>query len=132
VANLTSDPIAAAVGKSTCTIGNIGAVRVNTSANSTVLSWDILSGATSYNIYRMTAAKDFELVKNVTENSYTLYLASGSVVYEDFAVRGVCDDTTESSVPAIASRVQTGPGFLAVLVALSALLSIFFVRRRFS
>jgi CRISPR/Cas system CSM-associated protein Csm4 (group 5 of RAMP superfamily) len=80
-----------------------------TSADKTVLSWDALSGALSYNVYRLSASKDYELVENVKANSYTLYLSSGSLVYQDFAVKALCDDKTESSVPATASRVQTGP-----------------------
>lgn len=128
--DLSSEALSASVGRWSCSIGNIWTIKTMTSADKTILSWDALTGALSYNVYRLSAAKDYELVENVKSNSYTLYLSSGSLVYQDFAVKALCDDKTESSVPATASRVQTGPWFIAILVALSALLSIFFIRRR--
>jgi hypothetical protein len=128
--DFSSEALSATVGKWSCSIGNISTVKVMTSADKTVLSWDALSGALSYNVYRLSASKDYELVENVKANSYTLYLSSGSLVYQDFAVKALCDDKTESSVPATASRVQTGPWFIAILVAISAILGIFFIRRR--
>ncbi len=118
------------VGTAACTIGNVGSVRANTMDNKTLLSWDALSGALSYNVYRITPAGDYELVQNVKDPSYTIYLASGAIQYENFAIKALCDDKTESAVPATANRVQTGPGALAILVIISALASIFFVRRK--
>lgn len=99
-------------------------------SDTTILSWDALSGAISYNVYRLSAAKDLELIENVTINQYTLYISSGALIYNDFAIKALCDAKTESSVPAIASQVKTGPGILSILVIVSALLSIFFVRRK--
>lgn len=130
IPDFASEALSATAGKDGCTIGNISAVKVATGANTTILSWEALTGALSYNVYRVTAANDYELVKNVTENSYTLYLSSGALAYQDFAVKALCDDKTESSTPAIASRVQTGPGLLTALVIISSLLGILFVRRR--
>jgi hypothetical protein len=128
--DLSSEAISTMIGRGSCSIGNIGTVKSTTGDDKTVLSWDTLSGALSYNVYRLSAAKDYELVENVKSNSYTLYLSSGSLVYQDFAVKALCDDKTESSVPATASRVQTGPGFIAILVVLSGLLGIFLLRRK--
>ena len=84
-------------------------MTIATSSDKSIISWDPLVGAISYNIYRVTAAKDLELLQNVKENSYTLYISSGALVYQDFAVKALCDDKTESATPALASRVQTGP-----------------------
>lgn len=102
-----SETLSMTVGKAGCTIGNLSSVKVATSSDKTVLSWDALSGALSYNIYRLSTSKDYELVKNVTENSYTLFLSSGALLYQDFAVKALCDEKTESETPALASRVQT-------------------------
>lgn len=107
MSNLASETLSATVGKTSCTIGNIGDIKVTTFSDKTILAWDALSGAISYNVYRKTAAADYELLKNITDPTYTIYLSSGAVVYQDFAIRALCDDTTESTVPAIASRVQT-------------------------
>jgi hypothetical protein len=129
--DISSEAMSATVGKAWCSVGNISTVKVATSSDKTILSWDALSGAISYNVYRLSAAKDYELVENVKSNSYTLYLSSGSLAYQDFAVKALCDDKTESTTPAIASRVQTGPGMLlTLLVIISSLLSILFIRRR--
>ena len=106
---LVSDVLSTSMGQASCTIGNVGSVSIATSPDKSILSWDALPGAISYNIYRVTPAKDFELLQNVKENSYTLFLSSGALIYQDFAVKALCDDKTESSVPALASKVQTGP-----------------------
>lgn len=132
LSDFVSDPQSATVGKSSCSIGDIKSITTATASDKTVLSWEALSGALSYNVYRISASKDYELVKNVTEPSYTIYLSSGALEYQDFAVRALCDDTTESSVPAVASRVQTGPGILTIIVVLSSLLSILFIRRKWA
>ncbi len=90
-----------------CTIGNVSSVTAVTLSDKTVLSWDALSGATSYNVYRISAAKDLELVENVKQNTYTIHLTPGTATYADFAVKALCDEKTESKTPAMASRVQT-------------------------
>lgn len=130
LSSLVSEVLSVSLGGGSCTIGNVGNVGVSTMSDKTTLSWEALSGAVSYNIYRVTAVKDYELIQNVKENTYTLYLSSGALEYQDFAVKALCDSTTESAVPAIANHVQTGPGALAILVIISAIASIFFVRRR--
>ncbi len=130
LSTLASEVLSVTVGGGTCTIGNVGTVEAKTMDSKTILSWGALSGALSYNVYRISAAWDYQLVQNVKDPSYTIYLASGAISYENFAVKALCDGTTESAVPAVANRVQTGPGAIAVLVIVSALASIFFVRRR--
>jgi hypothetical protein len=130
VPDLSSESMSAVIGKTGCSIGNIGDIQVATSSDKTVLSWAALTGAISYNIYRVMPSQDYELIKNVTENSYVIYLSSGSLVYQDFAVKALCDDKTESKTPAVASKVQTGPGLLTALVILSSLLGIIILRRR--
>ncbi len=130
IPDFASEALSATAGKDGCTIGNISTVKVSTGSDKSILSWEALTGALSYNVYRISAAKDYELVKNVTENSYTLYISSGALAYEDFAVKALCDDKTESSTPAVASRVQTGPNLITALVIISSLLAILFIRRR--
>jgi hypothetical protein len=107
VPDFSSEALSAVVGKESCSIGNISTIKMSTASDKTILSWDALSGALSYNIYRLSPAKDYELVENIKTNTYTIFLSSGALAYQDFAVRALCDDKTESSVPATASRVQT-------------------------
>jgi hypothetical protein len=131
VSEVVSDPVNITVGKQgSCSIGNVTSVMATTYTDKTMLSWDPLPNAVSYNVYRINASKDMELVKNVTETTYTINLAPGTASYEDFAVKALCDSTTESITPAIASRVRTGPGALAIIVILAALGSVLLMRRK--
>jgi hypothetical protein len=107
VPDFSSEALSAVVGKGSCSIGNVSTIKTLSSSDKTILSWDALSGALSYNIYRLSAAKDYELIENVKTNTYTIFLSSGALSYQDFAVRALCDSKTESSVPSTASRVQT-------------------------
>jgi hypothetical protein len=131
IAWVSSEPVSLTVGKEwACSIGNITNLTATVMKDKSVLSWDALTGATSYNVYKISASGDHELLKNVKENAYTLFLKPGTVTYEDFAVKGLCDEATESHTPAVASRVQTGPWALAVLVVFAALASVLLMRRK--
>jgi hypothetical protein len=105
---------------------------VKTSTDTSILSWLSVTGAVSYNIYKYTAAGDTEFLTNTKDTSYTIFLSSGSVVHEDFGIKALCDEKTESADISKASKVQTGPGMIAFLVILSALLGIVFMRRKAS
>ena len=75
IAGAVSDPVSIMVGKQgACSIGNVSSVTAVTLSDKTVLTWDALSGAISYNVYRISAAKDLELVENVKQNTYTIHL----------------------------------------------------------
>lgn len=131
ISSLVSDPVSITVGKvGACSIWNVSSVKAVTLDDKTVLSWDSLPGAVSYNVYRISASKDLELVQNVKENSYTIQLAPGAVTYADFAVKALCDEKTESTVPATASKVQTWPNALALIVIVAALGSVVLLRRK--
>lgn len=94
---------------------------VTTDDDKSIISWTALTGATSYNIYKVSAAGDYALFQNTKEPTYTINLAKGDVVYENFVVKAKCDDTTESKEYSSMSKVQTGPGIVAILVILSAI-----------
>jgi hypothetical protein len=108
----------------------VGNIRIETLKDKSVLSWDALSGAVSYNLYKMDTNNSPVLFQNTKETSYTLFLAKGDVVFEDFAVKALCDDTTESADFSKASKVQTGPGMTALLVIISGILGALILRRR--
>lgn len=128
--NLSSDPVSATIGKEGCTIGNVGTITVQTLADKSILMWDTVPNAVSYNIYKVAASGDQTLFQNVKENRYTLFLASGAVTYNDFAIKALCDDKTESSTPSVASKVQTGPASIAFIVIISGILGAMILRRR--
>lgn len=75
IANFSSDPLTANVSIPSCTIGNVGNVMVTPESGKSILTWTALSGALSYNVYKVSAAGDNILVQNVTEPKYTVYHA---------------------------------------------------------
>ena len=91
IAGMVSEPIVATIGKSSCTIGNVDGLTVTTDNSKSLISWSALTGAVSYNIYKVSAAGDYTLFQNTTDPRYTLYLSSGAITYENFAVKALCD-----------------------------------------
>ena len=130
VSNFSSDPMSATIGTMTCSIGNVGKIQINTTADTSILSWDTVTGALSYNIYKINAAGDSALLQNTKDTSYIIHLASGSIIHEDFGIKALCDDKTESPSVSLASKVQTGPGMLGFLIVLSGIIGILAIRRR--
>lgn len=131
ISGLVSEPIVATVGKDSCTIGNVAGLMVATDASKSIISWTTLTGATSYNLYKVSAAGDYSIFQNTKESNYTLYLSSGAVLYENFVVKALCDDSTESKEYSSMSRVQSGPGMVAIIVIISAIFGALLMRRRF-
>ena len=130
IAGMISEPIVATIGKSSCTIGNVEWLTVLTDKSKSIISWLSLTGAVSYNLYKVSAAGDYTLFQNTTESSATLYLSSGAVTYENFAVKALCDTATESKEYSKMSRVQSGPGMIAIIIIIAAVLGAILMRRR--
>ena len=130
IAALVSEPIVATVGKDSCTIGNVSGLTVATDRSKSVISWTALTGALSYNLYKVSAAGDYSIFQNTKDSTYTLYLSSGAVTYENFVVKALCDDSTESKEYSSMSRVQSGPGMVAIIVIISAIFGALLMRRR--
>lgn len=116
----------------TCSIANVSGLKVAKSEDQSVLSWDAIPEALSYNVYKKDATGAYVLVENVKVTSYTIHLAKDAVKYEDFAVKAVCSDaTTESADYAEATKVQTGPAQVLALLSLALGIGFFITRRRF-
>jgi hypothetical protein len=130
IAGVISEPIVATIGKDSCTIGNVSGLTVATDRSKSIISWTALTGALSYNLYKVSAAGDYSIFQNTKESTYTLYLSSGAVTYENFAVKALCDDSTESKEYSSMSRVQSGPGMVAIIVIISAIFGALLMRRR--
>lgn len=75
IAGLVSEPIVATIGKDSCTIGNVEGLTVSTDTSRSILSWTALTGAVSYNLYKVSAAGDYTLFQNTKDTSYTLFLS---------------------------------------------------------
>lgn len=116
----------------TCSIANVSGLKVAKSEDQSVLSWDSIPEALSYNVYKKDASGAYVLVENVKVTSYTVHLAKDAVKYEDFAVKAVCSDAaTESADYAEATKVQTGPAQVIALLSLALGIGFFITRRRF-
>lgn len=131
ISGFISEPIVATIGKDSCTIGNVADLTVNTDSTKSVLTWAALSGAVSYNLYKVSPAWDYALFQNTVEPTYTLFLSKWAEVYENFVVKALCDKNTESKEYSSMSKVQSGPGMIAIVVILSAITWAFLMRRRY-
>lgn len=115
----------------TCSIGNIANFKVDKQDDSSTLSWDLIPEAVSYNIYKKTTAGEYVLIDTTKANQYTIHIASGPIMYEDFSVKAVCADMTQSVDYAPATKVQTGPEKTIAVILVLSLLGVFvFMRRR--
>lgn len=132
ISGFVSEPIVATIGKDSCTIGNVGALAVTTDTTKSIISWDALPGAVSYNLYTVSAAGDYTLFQNIMSPTYTLFLSKGDVVYNNFVVKALCDTKTESKEYSSMSRVQSGPRMLAFVVIIAAIAGAILMRRRYN
>lgn len=130
IPSLVSEPINATIGTASCTIGNVGKIHVQTDSSKSVLSWDPVPGANGYMIYQVDADGKYTPFQKVTEASYTLFLSAGAVKYDSFAVKALCGDGVESVDYSHASRVQTGPVMVTVLIIIAGFLAALIMRRR--
>lgn len=128
--NLKSEPLMATIGVPACTISNVGKITIKTDTSKSVLTWEVVKGASKYNVYKIGSDGKYNLVTSVKDPSYTLFLSQGAITYEDFAVKAVCDDGTESADYSGASKVQTGPGLIAFIVIVSGIAAAMILRRR--
>lgn len=114
-------------------------VKLTKMKTKSVLSWDKIDKASSYNVYKKNKTTwELELVQNVTEPRIEINISWNMVEYDDFAVKAVLSDAkcnnVESSNTSEMTKVQTGPKEIALV--LIALLTwawvLYFKRRRFS
>jgi len=116
-----------------CTIPNITGLKGEKKGDVVVLSWDNVPEAVSYNVYKKGTDGTLNLIENVKTNSYTLNFSQDKVKFDEFAIKGVCGagaDEKESLDFSNITRVQTGPGEILILFAISCLAGYFVIRRR--
>ena len=100
-------------------IPDVTGLTVETKKDVSILSWDAVAEAVSYNVYKKDSGGNFVLIENVPSNAYTVHIATGPVRYEDFSVKAVCADKTESVQYAPTTSVQTGPAQILFVIALA-------------
>ncbi len=107
-------------------IKNLKLVTLKTKS---VLTWDKVEEALSYNIYRELENWEMELVQNVPESRFEIEITSDEVKYENFYVKAVTeDDNWEPYEWALsdATKVKTWPE-LILLLLIALILPIIFV-----
>jgi len=54
-----------------------------------ILTWDAVDDAKSYNVYKKVSATQIELVENVLEPRYEIAIVGDEMKYDDFAIKAV-------------------------------------------
>lgn len=102
------------------TIKNIKVTELKTKS---VMTWDALPDAVSYNVYKKISDTQVQLVQNVTEPRFEVEITGDEVKYEEFAIKAVGKNASGSTIQGDLSemtKVQTGPE--VIILALLALL----------
>lgn len=113
-------------------IKNIKLVKMKTKS---VLSWDKIEKANSYNLYKKDKSwTGMILIQNLTENQVDINIGWDKIDYDDFAVKAVfknenCD--IESSDYSNMTKVQTWPReIILIIVSLLMVSWMFYLRRK--
>ncbi len=105
------------------TIRNIDVVELKTKS---VITWDALEDAVSYNIYKKSD-DDIHLIDTVTEAKYEIEITGDEIVYEHFAIKAVGKDEVsgEELYGDISemTKVKTGPEMYVFLAIIALLLA---------
>ena len=135
IAGATSNPVEANISLASagkCMINDVSGLTAKVEGDVSILSWDSIPEAVRYNVYKKNNEGKFVFIESVTSNSYTIHISSGPVKYEDFSIKAVCSDSTESSGIAPSTQVQTGPKQIVLFISIALLIAFGVSRRRFA
>jgi len=117
--------------KSGLTISWIKLVKMKTKS---VLSWDKLEKATSYNVYKKDRTSwEMTLIENISDSKIDINITWDIVEYDDFSVKAIFKDDVcdiESNDFSTMTKVQTWPKEIMLLVLFSLLTSLIFLVKR--
>ena len=98
---------------------NITWLKVVELKSKSILTWNTLSGAESYNVYKKGLNDNLELVTNVKEAKFEVEFSKDKVNYEYFAVKAV-GKTASGEIyewdMSEATKVQTWPQIIILLI----------------
>ncbi|NDK07926.1 hypothetical protein EOM39_01615 [Candidatus Gracilibacteria bacterium] len=109
-------------------IFKINNLRLTKLKTKSILSWDPIDEAVSYNIYKQLPSNQLVLVDNVRIPSYEIPIVGKKVTYDLFVVEPVVLDGSGQTIKGQLSEVteiQTGPKELLLLLFLSFLIGLF-------
>lgn len=109
-------------------------IKVEKFEDHSVMSWDIVESANSYNIYKQNKdKKELEFIDNIEENSYTIQIVGDKTIYDYFSIKAVkttdwiSEEITDYSK---ATKVQTGPAEVMIILFASLFIAYIIARRR--
>jgi len=130
IPEFVSGPVSATIGISWSAVANIASVSVRSEPWKSILSWESVACAESYNVYRISAAGEYTLVQNVQDPTYTIFLSGSTVSHSDFAIKALCTGGVESPEYTQVSAVKTWPEIIALLLFISGILGVLILRKR--
>jgi hypothetical protein len=76
----------------TCYIDKVSGVTVKKSGKFSIITWDKLADAASYQIFKKDASGEYAMIDEVEENSYkvNIDMTAEEEVFEDFQIRATC------------------------------------------
>lgn len=101
-------------------------IKVTELKERSIITWDALLDAESYNIYKKISDTQVELIDNVKEARYEIAFTGDKIKYEEFAIKALGKTSTGTLVQwdlSDMTRVQTGPilyillGFIALMLS---------------
>ncbi len=120
-----------AAGPQACVVGDVGGIKVVSEKWVSIISWKSVENSKGYKIYKKSWSGELEFVVDTKEPMYKIYIASGAIKYDDFAIKAICSDgKTLSPNVGMATKVQTGPGLMAAMLLIALIGGYWYVRRQ--
>ncbi len=92
-----------------CDLPAVKFLQIEEQATKSILRWQEVPGTNTYDVFKRTHSRDFVFIERVTQPTYTVYLAKGRIVYEDFKISAVCPEIKVASMNSSKSTsVRTG------------------------
>lgn len=110
-------------------------LRVTELKERSIISWDPVIDAESYNVYKKINDRQVELIANVVENRFEVDIVWNELMYEEFAIKALGRTQTGTLVQwdlSDMTRVQTGPTLYFTLLLIALLMSgwVFYIKSR--
>jgi hypothetical protein len=108
----------------TCFIDKVSGVTVKTSGSKSIISWDTLDDAASYQIFKKDSDWEYAMIDEVTDTTYTVNIdmSAEEEIFEDFQIRATCKNGNITGEGAYSESVavQTWPAAIAFMMLLIA------------
>ncbi len=118
----------AAAGK--CIVANVGNLSVKKQKDASILSWEEIPGAISYKVFKKDKDGKFVFIDETKSPSYTIHISAGPVKFEEFSIKAVCADKTDSVEYSPSTLVQTGPTQMFFLALIAGVITFVIMRRK--